>query len=104
MKTTMNNIVNLAIQVLPESKEKHPYDIVDSAIEIIQKSGVKYKVCPFETVIEAPVDKALELVKQIQEKCYREGAENLMTYIKIQSSAKQDVFIEGKMKKYESNS
>ena len=91
----------MAIQVLPESREKHPYDIVDKAIEIIKKSGVKHKVCPFETVIEAPIDKALELVKQIRDECHDAGAENLMTYIKIQSSAEKDVFIKEKMEKYQ---
>jgi len=51
-----NNIVNVAIQVLPSSKKEHPYSIVDKAIEVIQKSGLKYKVCPFETVIEGEIE------------------------------------------------
>ena len=37
----MNNLVNVAIQVLPNSKSIHPYNIVDKAIELIQKSGLK---------------------------------------------------------------
>lgn len=96
----MNNIVNVAIQVLPVSKTNHPYNIVDKAIELIQNSGLTYKVCPFETVIEGKLDEILQLIPKIQEVCYSAGAETMMTYIKIQSSANNDVMIEDKMKKY----
>jgi len=96
-----NNIVNVAIQVLPSSKKEHPYSIVDKAIEVIQKSGLKYKVCPFETVIEGELNVILELVKEINTICYNSGTETMMMYIKIQSAADKDVFIEDKMHKYE---
>jgi len=96
-----NNIVNVAIQVLPSSKNEHPYTIVDKAIEVIQKSGLKYKVCPFETVIEGRLNEILDLVKEINLICYSSGTETMMMYIKIQSAADKDVFIEDKMCKYE---
>jgi uncharacterized protein YqgV (UPF0045/DUF77 family) len=96
----MNNIVNVAIQVLPVSKTIHPYNIVDKAIEIIHNSGLNYKVCPFETVVEGKLEEILQLVAKIQEECYTVGAESMMMYIKIQSSANKDVLIEDKMKKY----
>ncbi|MBI5540938.1 MAG: thiamine-binding protein [Bacteroidia bacterium] len=96
----MNNIVNVAIQALPVSKTNHPYNIVDKAIEIIHNSGLTYKVCPFETVVEGKLDVILQLIAKIQEVCYSEGAETMMMYIKIQSSAINDVLIEDKMKKY----
>ena len=63
----MNNIVNVAIQVLPVSKNIHPYNIVDKAIEIIQNSGLNYKVCPFETVIEGKLEEILQLISKIQD-------------------------------------
>lgn len=31
-----NNIINAAIQVLPTSKEKHPYDVVDVPLKSFQ--------------------------------------------------------------------
>jgi uncharacterized protein YqgV (UPF0045/DUF77 family) len=96
----MNKIVNVAIQVLPVSNTNNPYNIVDRAIELIKDSGLNYKVCPFETVIEGKLEEILLLISKIQEVCYSAGAETMMTYIKIQSSAKNDVFIEDKMKKY----
>ena len=91
--------VNIALQVLPVSKDIHPYILVDKAIEAIAASGLNYKVTPFETVIEGTYDQIMEVVKKAQKACYDAGAESMMTYIKIQSS-REDVSIEDKMEKY----
>ncbi len=97
----MNNTVNIALQILPTSKTVHPYSIVDAAIAVIAASGLKYRVTPFETVMEGNYDRIMEVVKLAQQACYDAGAENLMTYLKIQSNGNGDVSIEGKMGKYE---
>jgi uncharacterized protein (TIGR00106 family) len=96
----MNKTVNIALQILPSSKSIHPYDLVDKAIEVIANSGLKYRVTPFETVMEGTYDRIMEVVKQAQEACYAAGAESLMTYVKIQTSL-NDVSIEDKTGKYE---
>jgi uncharacterized protein YqgV (UPF0045/DUF77 family) len=96
----MNKTVNIALQILPSSSTIHPYTLVDKAIEVIAASGLRYKVTPFETVMEGSYENIMEVVKQAQEACYEAGAESLMTYIKIQSSRK-DVSIDDKMGKYE---
>lgn len=95
-----NTTINLALQVLPSSTKQHPYRIVDEAIKIIEKSGLRYKVTPFETVIEGAYDDVMKVAKEAQEACYEAGAESLMTYIKIQSSV-QNVSIDDKMEMYE---
>lgn len=97
----MNNTVNIALQILPTSKTVHPYSIVDAAISVIAASGLKYRVTPFETVMEGSYDRIMEVVKLAQQACYDAGAENLMTYLKIQSNGNGDVSIEDKMGKYE---
>ncbi|HBL76300.1 MAG TPA: hypothetical protein DD458_13835 [Prolixibacteraceae bacterium] len=97
----MMNKINVALQVLPVSSKKDSYDLVDIAIAEIEKSGLKYKVCPFETVIEGTFDEIMPLVGRIHELLYASGAEKMMCYIKIQSSNNQDVLIEDKMHKYE---
>ena len=97
----MKNQINLAIQVLPRSSTKGTYELVDVAIELIQKSGLKYRVCPFETVIEGYYDEVMKLVKDIHDAVYANGAEEMITNIKIQTRYNQDVFIEDKMEKYE---
>ena len=96
----MTKTVNIALQVLPTSTTVHPYLLVDIAIEVIEKSGLRYKVTPFVTVMEGSYDVIMEVVKLAQEACYEAGAETMMTYIKIQSSRK-DVSIDDKMEKYE---
>lgn len=97
----MKNKINIAIQVLPRSRTKGTYELVDIAIELIQKSGLKYRVCPFETVIEGYYDEVMSLVKDIHEAVYANGAEEMITNMKIQTRYNQDVFIEDKMNKYE---
>ncbi|MGQ1784198.1 MULTISPECIES: thiamine-binding protein [unclassified Saccharicrinis] len=94
------NKVNVAVQVLPVSKNKESYDIVDSAIEVIQKSGAKYVVTPFETVMEGQYDDLMKVVKDVQNICYSAGAEKVMCYVKIQSVAQTDVTIDDKIGKY----
>lgn len=97
----MNHIVNVALQVLPTAKSIHPYALVDEAIRVIAASGLKYRVTPFETVMEGEYDRIMQVVREAQEACYAAGAESLMTYIKIQSNAQSDVTIEDKVGKYE---
>ena len=97
----MINKINIAIQVLPRSTTKGTYELVDIAIEMIKKSGLKYRVCPFETVIEGYYDEVMSLVKDIHEVIYANGAEEMITNMKIQTRYNQDVFIEDKINKYE---
>jgi len=99
-KSKMKNQINLAIQVLPRAASIKTYDLVDVAIELIQKSGLNYQVCPFETVIEGGYDEVMKLVKDIHEAVYASGAEEMITNIKIQTRHNQDVYIDDKMNKY----
>lgn len=96
--------VNAAIQVLPTPGDStHPYVIVDKAIEAIASTGLPYKVCPFETVVEGTYDEVMDAIRLAQEACYLAGAESVITNVKIQTSAKEDVTIESKIGKYETN-
>jgi len=97
----MKNKINVAIQVLPRSSIKGTYELVDIAIELIQKSGLNYRVCPFETVVEGYYDEVMQLVNDIQEAVYTGGAEEIITNLKIQTRHNQDVLIDDKMYKYE---
>src|ERR1035437_7686286 len=71
----MTKTVNIALQVLPTSTTVHPYLLVDKAIEVIEKSGLRYKVTPFETVMEGSYDEIMEVVKLAQEACYEAGGD-----------------------------
>ena len=61
--------VNLAIQVLPFSESEDKYVIIDKAIAVIAESGLKYVVCPFETVVEGTYDEVMEVVQDIKHSC-----------------------------------
>lgn len=96
----MEQKINLALQILPKSDQVHPYDIIDKAIEVIQKSGLPYLVCPFETVIEGPYEEVMNVVKEAQDVCFKHGAVEIIANIKIQRAIDHDVFIDDKLKKY----
>lgn len=97
----MNQQVNMAIQILPRAKNIHPYDIVDKAIEVIESSGLKYQVCPFETVVEGEYNVVLDLLGRIHEACYNAGADEIICNIKLQTSKLKQVTIDDKMHKYQ---
>lgn len=92
--------VNVAFQMIPRAEGKDIYSIVDEAIKVVQESGVKYEVCPFETVMEGDLDDLLDIVKRAQEACVKAGASDVFTNIKIQYSAHRSVTIDEKVHKY----
>ncbi|MBN1987061.1 MAG: thiamine-binding protein [Prolixibacteraceae bacterium] len=95
-----SNKINLAIQVLPEAEGKIKYSLVDKAIETIVKSGYRYQVCPFETVVECTFEQIPQLLESIHEACKNAGTEKMLTNLKLQVNFGNDVTIEDKMEKY----
>jgi len=92
--------INVAIQVLPEAEGKIKYSLVDEAIKAIGDSGFRYKVCPFETVVECLYEELPSLVNAVHEACEKAGTERMLTNMKIQVNFNDDVTIEDKMEKY----
>ncbi len=91
--------INAAIQLLPLVTDENRYDVVDKAISLINDSGLHYKVCPFETVLEGNSDKVYALIRNIQETILRSGCEELILNIKIHA-ANRDLAFEEKLEKY----
>lgn len=94
------NKINVAIQVLPEAEGKVKYTLVDSAIEAIKKTGFKYQVCPFETVVECSFEQLPELIEKVHEACKNDGTEKMISNLKIQVDFENSVTIDDKMEKY----
>ena len=94
------NKINAAIQVLPEAEGKVKYSLVDEAILAIQNSGLKYQVCPFETVVECSYNELFLLLEKVHESCRNAGTERIITNLKIQIDFENNVTIEDKMGKY----
>ncbi|GHV94508.1 hypothetical protein AGMMS50293_08280 [Spirochaetia bacterium] len=75
---------SLAIQVLPQSVAgDEVLRIVDKVIAYIKSTGLKTFVGPFETTIEGDFDKLMEIARECQLICIREGAASLLTYMKM---------------------
>jgi uncharacterized protein YqgV (UPF0045/DUF77 family) len=78
---------SLAIQVLPKTADGANGDevirIVDAVIAYIKSTGLTTFVGPFETTVEGGFDKLMEIAKECQLICVREGAEAVSAYIKM---------------------
>ena len=92
--------VNLAIQVLPFSSAEDKYQIIDKAIAVIADSGLKYIVCPFETVVEGTYEEVMNVVEDIKHSCLLAGAEDLIVNLKLHARKDADALIDDKMEKY----
>ena len=97
----MSYIVNLAIQILPlQLSKEDSYACIDAAIAKVEASGLKYMVCPFETVIEGEYDKVMTLSNDMQQACYSSGAKELLVNMKLHRSVEKDMAIDDKVDKY----
>lgn len=95
-------VINVSFQVVPQvpgADTGEVYAVVDRAIEVVQRSGVKYEVGPMETTMEGELDQLLEIVKEAQQACIDAGAVRVVTYVKI-DYAPQGVTMEEKVGKY----
>lgn len=90
--------INAALQLLPFGNDKEKYTIIDNAIALIQKSGLKYKVCPFETVVEGEPSAVYALIESIRAESLKHCSDLLLN-IKIHA-ANRDLAFEEKLEKY----
>lgn len=75
---------SLSIQILPQEQDKEGViRIVDSVIEYIKSTGLKYFVCPYETTIDGDFDQLMDIFANCQKICIEGGAPYVMTYAKI---------------------
>jgi len=91
-------IINAAIQLLPLTVTDK-IATIDKAIELIKQSGLPYKVCPFETVVEGESVKVYDLISRIQQSTLAGGCDELLINIKIHA-ANRDLHFEEKLVKY----
>ncbi len=73
--------ITLSFEVIPICDD--PYPVVDKAIDVVQRSGVKYEVGPHETTMEGELDQLLEIAKAGHRACFEAGARRVITFIKI---------------------
>ncbi len=79
-------LCNLSLQIIPLVPEEKLYPVVDKVIGLIKESGVKYTVGPMETTMEGELDHLLQIVARAQQVCTENGAERVLTVVKIDYS------------------
>ena len=95
-----NYIINASIQIVPIVQDKHPYEWVDEAIVIIQRSGVKYDVGPFATVLEGTYDEVMKVIHDVNEYLYSKGCNEWISNVQIQIRSKGNITGEEKTEKF----
>ena len=92
-------VCNVSLQVIPKVKDERTYEVVDQVIAYIDSCKVKYEVGPMETTMEGELDQLLEIVKEAQSICVREGATRVLSVVKIDYKS-EGVTIDEKIGKY----
>jgi len=86
-----NHIINASIQIVPIVADRHPYAWVDEAIEVIRRSGVKYEVGAFSTVLEGTYDQVMRLIDDVNKQLFSRGCSEWITNLQIQIRASGDI-------------
>ena len=89
-------LVNASIQILPVVQDKHPYEWVDEAIAVIQKTGIRYEVGPFTTVLEGTYEEVINVIHAVNEYLVTKGCSEWISNIQLQ--IRNDGNITGKEK------
>ena len=96
----MNKSVHIAIQIVPITKGD-AYALVDKAIEVIDASGVDYRVGALETVMQGDYNTLMAVAQKAQEAVLNAGAEEVVVTMKVHAKRDSDVKWEDKLGKYE---
>ncbi|MDV2686366.1 MTH1187 family thiamine-binding protein [Alkalihalophilus lindianensis] len=75
--------VTAGFQVLPNGKDMKTDGVIPKIVEVVQNSGLTYHVGPMETVIEGDIDDVLSVIKTAQQVGIDEGAQEVLTNIKL---------------------
>jgi len=94
-------LINASIQLLPLAQDKHPYEWVDEAIEIIQQSGIKHEIGSFTTVLEGNYQAVMAVIHQVNEHLYKRGCAEWITNVQIQIRSNGDMTGDEKTEKYQ---
>lgn len=83
------------------TKETSVSKYVAEAEKILMAEGVKYKLNPMGTVIEADADRALEVIRKMQESVFAKGTDRVYSVIKMDDRRDKKASMEQKIKSVE---
>jgi uncharacterized protein YqgV (UPF0045/DUF77 family) len=93
-------LVNATIQVVPLTHIEAAFPVIDKAIALIQQSGVKYSVGAFETTLEGEYKEVQELLRQVEDFCYRQKELQFLIYSKLHVCGGRDISADEKTAKF----
>lgn len=93
-------IVNASIQIVPIVNDRHPYEWIDEAIDLIKASGIRHEVGPFATVLEGTYDEVMAVVHQVNEYLYEKGCHEWLSNIQLQVRSKSDITADEKTARF----
>ena len=95
-----NHIINASLQVVPIVQDKHPYEWVDEAIAIIQRSEIKHEVGPFATILEGTYAEVTEVIHRVNEYLNDNRCAEWIVNVQIQIRSERDITGEEKTGKF----
>ena len=93
-------IINAAIQILPVVQDRHPYEWVDEAIDVIRFSGIKYNVGPFATELEGTYEEVMKVINDVNEYLYSKHCNEWICHAQIQIRSGGDITADEKIAKF----
>lgn len=93
-------LVNASIQILPVVQDKHPYEWVDEAIAVIQRSGIRYEVGPFTTILEGTYQEIMNVIHAVNEHLVTKGCKEWISNIQLQVRNDGDITGDEKTTKF----
>ena len=94
-------IVSASIQIVPLAQDRHPYEWVDEAIEVIKQSGIQYEVGPFATVVEGKYGEVMNVINKINEFLYEKNCTEWISNVQIQIRSNADITSLEKVQKHQ---
>jgi uncharacterized protein (TIGR00106 family) len=95
-----NKIINASLQIVPIVQNKHPYEWVDEAIAVIQKSGVHYEVGAFATTLEGTYDEVFKVINDVNEYLLQHSCGEWIANIQVQIRCDKDITSSEKIEKF----
>ena len=93
-------IINASLQVLPIVKDRHPYEWVDEAIEVIKQSKIKFEVGPFATVVEGSYQEVMQVINMVNEYLVTQHCNEWILNVQLQLRSDGDMTADEKTGKY----
>ena len=93
-------LTNASLQIIPIVNDKHPYEWIDEVIEVIKRSGIKYEVGPFATVVEGTYNEIIEVVNKVNEYLLLRNCTEWICNVQLQVRSAADITSGEKTKKF----